>query len=87
MHNIYVNGEDRCPKTLYFALNVLVNCKWGRRPPAQQYESREGVAITTKGNPGGFRGDCYNCGESGHMARYYPEPMKEESRKSNQSGK
>ena len=56
MHNSYVNGKDRWPKTMPAALNVIVNWKGGKMPPVQQYESSEGVALTTKDNPGGFRG-------------------------------
>ena len=56
MHTIYINGKDYCPKTLSDALDVLVNWKVGKRPPAQQYESRNLVALTTKRNPSGFRG-------------------------------
>ena len=57
MHSSYVNGEDRCPKTLLAALNVLVNWKGRKRPSAHQYEPREGVSLTTKGNPVGLKGD------------------------------
>ena len=37
-------------------MNVLVNWKGGKSPPAQQYKSSKGVALTTKGNHGEFRG-------------------------------
>ena len=37
-------------------------------------------------SPGGFRGDCYNCEKSGHMAQYCTEPRKEEGGKYNQAG-
>ena len=76
MHNIYVNGKDHCPKTLSAALNVLVNCKVGKRPTAQYYESRNGVSLKNKGNHSGFRGECYNLGKSGLMDRNCPDPRK-----------
>ena len=57
MHKRYVHGEDRCLKTVSAVLNVLVNWKWGKRPPEQHYESRNGVILKNKGNIGGFRGD------------------------------
>ena len=57
MHTSYVNGKNCFPKTLSAAPNVLVNWKVEERPPIQQYESREVVSLTTKGNPGGFRED------------------------------
>ena len=78
MHNSSVNSKDRWPKTLPSALNVLVSQKGGKNPPVQQYGSSEVVALTTKGNPSGFRGDYYNCGNSRHMSQYCPEPRKEE---------
>ena len=56
MHNNYINRKDRWPNTLSAALNVYVNWKWGKMLPVHHYESREGVDLTTKGNPGGFRG-------------------------------
>ena len=74
------------PKTLSASLNVLVNWKVGKRHPAQKYESSQVVALTTKGNPGGFRGYFYNFGKSGHMAWDCPEPSKEEGRNSGQAG-
>ena len=77
MHNSYVNGEEHCPMTLAAALNVLVDWKGDNIPPSQQYESIKRVALTTKGNIGRFRGDCYNCGNSSHMAWYCHELMKE----------
>ena len=55
MHNIYVKGNTRWPKTLSAALDMLVNCKGGKRPPVQNYGSREGFDLKTKGNLGGFR--------------------------------
>ena len=68
MHNSHVSGKDCWSKTLSDALNVLVNCKGGKKLHAQQYESSKGVFLTTKFNPGGFRVYCYNFGVSGHMA-------------------
>ena len=62
MNNSYINGKERWPRTLSAALNALVNWKGEKIPPAQKYGSREGVFMTTKGNLGGFRGDCYNSG-------------------------
>ena len=53
---------------------------------AQKYTFSKGVALTTKGNTGGFKGDCYNCGKSEHMARDCPQPSKEEGGKSGQAG-
>ena len=35
---------------------MLVNWKWENRYPAHHYESSKVVALTTKGNPGRFRG-------------------------------
>ena len=69
-------GKDRWTKTLPDVLNFIVNWKGGKRPHTQQYEFREGVTLTTKGNLGGFKGDCYNCGKYGHMAWESPEPRK-----------
>ena len=57
MQKIYVNGKDRCPKTLSSAPNVLVNWKGGKRPPEQKYESRKGVTLKTQGNTNRFRGE------------------------------
>ena len=82
----YVNGEECWPKILSAALNVLVNWKGKKSPPAQQYKSSKGIYLTTKVNTGGFRSACYNCGKSRHMARDYPETMKEEGREYGQSG-
>ena len=50
MHISYVNGEDRWPKKLSDAWNLLVNWKEGKRPPTHQYESSKGVELKTKGN-------------------------------------
>ena len=50
------------------APNVLVNWKGGKRTPTENYESNEGVDLTTKGNGGRFRGDCYNCEKFRYMA-------------------
>ena len=57
VYNSYVNGKDCFPKTLSAMLNVIVKCKGDNRPPVLHYESREGIALTTKGNIGEFRGD------------------------------
>ena len=58
MHNSYINVNYVWTKTLPAALNLLVHWEEGKSPPAQKYESREGVALRTKDNTGGFRGDC-----------------------------
>ena len=50
MHNSYVNSEELCLKTLSAALNVLANCKGGKRPSSQKYEARKDVALITKGD-------------------------------------
>ena len=68
MHNRYINNDYRWPKTLLAAPNVLVNWKGGKRTPTENYESNEGVDLTTKGNGGRFRGDCYNCEKFRYMA-------------------
>ena len=57
MHTSYLDSKNRWHKTLLASLNVVVNWKGGKRPPAQQYESSRGVALTIKGNTGWFRGD------------------------------
>ena len=85
MQTRYVNGEDRWSKTLLDAMDVLVNWKGGKRPPKKNYEFSEGIALKTKFNPSGFRGDCYNCGNSRHISRDCPEPRKYEGRNSNQA--
>ena len=82
----YVNGKDPFPKTLPDTLNALVNWKGGERPPEQQYEYSKGVDLTTKGNPGGFRGYCYGFKKSGHMDQDCPELKGEKGGKANQSG-
>ena len=56
MHNSYVYGTDRCPKTLSYSLNLIVNWRRDKRPPAQQYESSKGVNLKNKGNTGRFKG-------------------------------
>ena len=76
IQNSYVNGKDLWTKTISDALNVLVNWKGGKRPPIQQYESSEGVALTTKRKSGGFKGDCYKHGKYGHMDQDCPGPRK-----------
>ena len=76
IQNSYVNGKDLWTKTISDALNVLVNWKGGKRPPIQQYESSEGVALTTKRKSGGFKGNCYKRGKYGHMDRNCPGPRK-----------
>ena len=73
MHNRYVNCKYRWPKIMPDTPDVLVNWNEGGGSE-QQCESRESVALTNKINPSGFRGDCYNFGNSGHMARNCPEP-------------
>ena len=55
MHNSHVIIEDRCPNTLSAALNLIVNFKGWKRHPAQKYESRKVMALTTRGNIVGFR--------------------------------
>ena len=57
-------------------LDVIINWKGGKRPPAQKYEFIVGVALTTKGNTGGLRGYCYHCVKSRHMFWDCPEPKK-----------
>ena len=54
MYNSYLKIKNSWTKTLSDALNVLVNCKGGESPFVHSSESREGVALTTKGNHGGF---------------------------------
>ena len=83
-HNSYVNGKDRWHKTMLSALNVIVNWKGGKSPPVKQYESIKGVAMTTKGNTGGFKGDCYNFWKYSNMARECNEPRNEVGGNSNQ---
>ena len=86
MHKSYVNGEGCWRKTLSAVPDVVVNWKWGKMPHLQQYESSEGVALSTKGSPGGFSGYCYNFGNSGYMSQDYPEPRKEQGENSGQAG-
>ena len=65
---------------------MIVNCKGGKRSPVQKYESNDGLDLTNKGNPGGFRGECYNVGKSKNMDRDCLEPMKEEAPNTSQTG-
>ena len=60
-------------------------CKGGKRHPAQQYKSIEGVAPTTKGITNKFRGDCYNCVNSCNMTWDCLKPSKEDGGNSGQA--
>ena len=76
MHNSYVKGKDHWPQKISDALNVIVKYKGRKMTIAHQYGSSKGVALTTKGNTGGFNGDCYNCGKYRRMTQECPEPRK-----------
>ena len=74
MHSSYINVKDHCHKTLLAALNVLVNWKWEKRPPAQHCESIKGVSLTTKVNPSGFGDTAKIVGSPGIWPRTVLNP-------------